>query len=461
MAYKKEYLSLLKVKKRMKYLSLLLCFIGSITVQGQITKNDKNYNPQYFSKKSSEISNALIKGFENNNYKIVDTLFNPHLLLKLDANRTEQTWKSIEASYGSFKNIGSSALKETAEANFFLIELHFEHEDLDLELSLDENDQVNSLMLLPASNKTQWSPPSYVNLESIIEKDTSVGKVDPLLAKWTFPENNSKKAIAVFVHGSGANDMNESLGPNQFFKDLAYGLASNGIASIRYNKRTYDYRNAATSKINELDIDYEVTNDAIEAVNMANEMGYEKVILIGHSLGGHLAPKIAENSTLNGVITLAGNSSPFIDLIVPQYEYLIQNDSNTQITEFMLNAIKTQTKKVKDGDYDETTNAFMLPFSLPGKYWKSLEGYSPVKVSKKQDIPYLILNGDRDYQVTVAEAEQWKNGNKNKNSKTIIYKGLNHLFYFGEGILLPSEYEKVGHIDLQVITDISTWIKSL
>ncbi|KAA3645965.1 MAG: hypothetical protein DWP98_10645, partial [Bacteroidetes bacterium] len=61
----------------------------------------------------------------------------------------------------------------------------------------------------------------------------------------------------------------------------------------------------------------------------------------------------------------------------------------------------------------------------------------------------------------VAEAEQWKNGNKNKNSKTIIYKGLNHLFYFGEGILLPSEYEKVGHIDLQVITDISTWIKSL
>ena len=41
---------------------------------------------------------------------------------------------------------------------------------------------------------------------------------------------------------------------------------------------------------------------------------------------------------------------------------------------------------------------------------------------KKQDIPYLILNGDRDYQVTVAEAEQWKNGNKNKNSKTIIYK---------------------------------------
>ena len=98
----------------------------------------------------------LIKGFENNNYKIVDTLFNPQLLLKLDANRTEQTWKSIEASYEVLKKYRFKCIKRNCmKLIFFLIELHFEHEDLDLELSLDENDQVNSLMLLPASNKTQ------------------------------------------------------------------------------------------------------------------------------------------------------------------------------------------------------------------------------------------------------------------------------------------------------------------
>ncbi len=103
----------------------------------------------------------------------------------------------------------------------------------------------------------------------------------------------------------------------------------------------------------------------------------------------------------------------------------------------------------------------MLPFGLPGKYWSSIQEYEPLKLSKKQSWPYLILNGDRDYQVTVAEAEKWKNGSQHKQSKTIIYPGLNHMFFSGTGVCIPAEYEKQGHMELVVLENILEWINQL
>lgn len=263
------------------------------------------------------------------------------------------------------------------------------------------------------------------------------------------------------VHGSGPNDMDETVGPNKLFKDLAYGLASNNIASIRYNKRTYDYPSLIQKEINSVTIDKIVVDDAVKAVKKAHELGAEKVILLGHSLGGHLAPKIAEKAELDGVVIMAGNVTPLEDLILPQFEYLIENDSTTEISEFQYNAVKYQIDNLKSSKFDSTTVGANLPLGLPGSFWLSLQDYEPQKVSKMQNIPYLILNGERDYQVPPKEAKKWKNGNNHEQSTTIIYPGLNHLFFFGEGILLPSEYEQKNHMDKKVLVDIIEWIKML
>ncbi len=263
------------------------------------------------------------------------------------------------------------------------------------------------------------------------------------------------------VHGSGPNDMDGSLGPNKPLKDLAYGLAAKGIASIRYNKRSFDYQRSLQSKINEVDINLEVVDDAVLALQLGKKLGYRKVILIGHSLGGHMSPKIASIEKVDGVISLAGNSSALVDVIGPQLEYLMKNDSTSGITQFQINIIKQQCETVRSKKFDESTIGYNLPFGLSGVYWKSLENYSPVKLAKKQDCPYLILNGDRDYQVTQEQAKNWNNGNKNILSKTIIYPGLNHLFFSGEGLCLPAEYMNEQHVSSQVISDISDWIHRL
>ena len=98
---------------------------------------------------------------------------------------------------------------------------------------------------------------------------------------------------------------------------------------------------------------------------------------------------------------------------------------------------------------------------MPASFWLSLKDYEPQKIAKKQTQPYLILNGERDYQVTPSEAKKWKNGSKNKQSKTIIYPHLNHMFFAGEGVCLPSEYEKEGHFSQETLNDIVNWISEL
>lgn len=99
-------------------------------------------------------------------------------------------------------------------------------------------------------------------------------------------------------------------------------------------------------------------------------------------------------------------------------------------------------------------------FHAKGAYWLKLRGYRPVEVASKLSVPMLILHGERDYQVSaVADFGAFKKGLARRKDVTFkSYPTLNHLFIAGEGKSTPQEYERAGHVDLQVITDLSGWI---
>lgn len=408
----------------------------------------------------ARMAKILVSELVESKYEGYKEFASEELQGSLSPSQLIQTFESLMDQYGPMQQTDKLVVKLTAENSYTLSEVLFGEENFDVEIGLDESLKISSLMLKPAVSKTKWQSPDYA-AKDYESKRIMIPNIE-LNAELVRPLDNKLKSCVVMVHGSGPNDMDGTVGPNKVFKDLALGLANKGIASLRYNKRTFDYPFKSAKKMNELTIEDIVSNDAIEVVNFARTMGFDKVFLVGHSLGGHMAPQIASKCDLEGVIVMAGNSSPLVDLIVPQFEHLLANDPETQITEFQLNAIRAQTDMVKNKNYNASTPAMMFPLSLPYAFWNSLAEYSPTGISKKlKSTPFLILNGERDYQVTPEEARAWKNGNKNKSSKTIIYPKMNHLFYEGDGILLPSEYEKEAHVDEQVIIDISNWIMSL
>lgn len=139
----------------------------------------------------------------------------------------------------------------------------------------------------------------------------------------------------------------------------------------------------------------------------------------------------------------------------------MQNDSSSKLNSFQFNVLKTQVENIKKGEYDASTSPQLLPLGLPGKFWLSLRNYEALKVARKQTIPYLILNGERDYQVPPSEAKKWKKASKNKHSKTIVYPGLNHMFFAGKGVCIPAEYMQEAHMEEAVLKDMSKWINTL
>lgn len=408
-----------------------------------------------------KVANQVKENLLNGNYEGLTQLFDSRLKENLQARKIEKLFEQFKKEHGEIKETLPLKEKVLAEGTRYHQGLVFDNSTFDIVFGLTEENKMSGFRMAPHWEVHSWNKPNYISIDNSKSTAIKIGEELPLFGEFVEPQQEAYNTIVVMVHGSGPNDMDESLGPNKLFKDLAYGLAEKGIASIRYNKRSYDYPATLAKQATKLTFDDVVTNDAILAIKRAKEMGAQKVVLLGHSLGGHLAPRIAEQEKVNGVIVMAGNSSRLEELLVSQYEHIMKNDSTSGITEFQLNMVRSQVKNVKDKNYTASTVGPTLPLGLAGTFWLNLADYEPVKIAKKQAQPYLILNGERDYQVTEAEAKRWKNGNKNKKSKTIVYPKLNHMFFAGEGVLIPSEYERKASLEEVVLNDISNWIKAL
>ena len=148
---------------------------------------------------------------------------------------------------------------------------------------------------------------------------------------------------------------------------------------------------------------------------------------------------------------MAGNVRPMEDLLVEQAQYLGATGTHLENAK----ALQAKVKKLEAGD-DE------LPAfgGVPTSYWLDLKGYDPAAEAKKLGIPMLILQGERDYQVTMTDFGLWKSAvGSAKGVVMKSYPALNHLFVAGQGKSLPAEYSKPGHVSPQVIDDIAAFIK--
>lgn len=116
-------------------------------------------------------------------------------------------------------------------------------------------------------------------------------------------------------------------------------------------------------------------------------------------------------------------------------------------------------KKLDTESFDEHTP---LPLGLPRSYWISLRDYRQVDSAEGLRLPILILQGERDYQVTMRDFAIWQSALKKKsNVRFKSYPALNHLFMKGAGKPAPEEYMRRGTVDEEVTSDIADFILSV
>ena len=391
--------------------------------------------------------------------------FDPTMSSAMPADKLEQTWNALQQQVGAFKQRIGTRQDKVQQYDVVFVTCAFENANIDIRVVFDSNAQIAGLFFQPAQAAVESKPPDYANPDSYSETEVVVQADEfSLPGTLTLPKSTPAPAV-VLVHGSGPSDRDETVGPNKPFRDLAVGLASQGIAVLRYEKRTKQYAEEM-AEYQDITVQEETISDAVAAVALLkdrSEINSDQIYLLGHSLGGTLVPRIAQQDEQSaGFIIMAGAARPLEDLILDQFRYIYNLDNQlTEDEKQHLERLEKQIQTVKSDELSKATPAEALPLGVPASYWLDLKDYEPVKLAKKIQRPLLILHGQRDYQVTMEDYQMWKEALADfKNVCFEVFPSLNHLFMTGEGMGSPAEYEKAGHVDVAVIQTIDDWIES-
>lgn len=365
----------------------------------------------------------------------------------------------MEFQFGKYAGV-TGVEPSTADAyQIFTFTLDYERAVVKLTVALDSESKVGGLRVAGVEEKVQWKAPGYADPSTFREEDVTVGSDDIRLpGTLSLPKVEGRVPAVVLLHGSGPNDRDETVGPNKILKDLAWGLATRGIAVLRYDKRTRAQPSAFDTK--SATLDDEVVDDAIAAVTLLrarDEVDPSRIFVLGHSLGGLAAPYVAKrDSKLAGVIALTAPGRPLLDVLAYQLEHLAKLENKWD------DAARAEVERVKAiaaaGRKGETVPDETI-LGGPARYWIEIDGRSGAQVAAANGTPILVVQAGRDYQITMDCFAVWKKALDGKDFATlVVFDDLNHLLIKGEGPSTPGEYQAVGHVDERVVDKVADWI---
>ena len=289
----------------------------------------------------------------------------------------------------------------------------------------------------------------------------------PLDGILTFPENAEKPFPAVvMVHGSGPSNMDEQVFKLSPFKDLASGLAEKGIASIRYDKRTFTH-GKKMRKMN-ITVREETIDDALAAVRILkndSRINSDGIFILGHSMGAMLAPRIdAEGGDVKGLILMAGTPKRLENIVLRQLKQA--GESRSFLKWIVGLEYRIFEKKFRNlyqmSDEEAVKRKFAGNLSL--YYFKEMGRKTALDYLTETDKPVLIMQGGRDFQVLADDdfktfREELRNRD---NTEFRLYPNLNHVFVdtiYDDILKATKDYKVERHIGDEVIADISQFIK--
>jgi len=317
---------------------------------------------------------------------------------------------------------------------------------------------LNTYMPIPTAGA-----PAYADPAVFVEEEVVVGEAPwALPGTLTLPAGEGPFPAVVLVHGSGPSDRDETAYAVKPFRDLAQGLAARGIATLRFDKRTFVHSQKFGANP-QYTIQQESVEDALAAVRLLaadDRIAAGQIYVLGHSLGGLALPRILaqdEDGLIRGGIAMAAANS-ILDTLWAQNQIMVETG---QLPPAQLEFIKPQLDMLGDPAFDPDNPPAGFALGTP-HYWHDLVPKAS-ELLKEQEQPVLFLQGGRDFQVPVSEFESFKADLAERTNVTFqLFPKLNHLFTEGEGeISTLQEYLIPANVPEYVIDTIADWIASL
>ena len=307
-------------------------------------------------------------------------------------------------------------------------------------------------------------PPAYADLTAFEEIEVTLGE-----APWqvggtlSVPNGPGPHPAVVLVQGQSLRpDRDGTFAATKRNRDLAWGLASRGIATLRYDQRTWTHA-LAFARQDEFTIDDEYVLDALAAVQALRQsprIDEARIYVLGVSLGGFAAPRIGQQAPdVAGVIIASAPSGSMLQSRIRALERTHRNSDPEDPSQAVVKRIIDRTRaQVADVEALAAGEAVMPDISVRPAYHLDLAAYRPEETARDLDVPLLILHSNADTRLTQDDAMGWIHGLQGHQDVVFrLYADLSHgLVEFTAGT--GSELRPHGYVGVEVIEDIAAWI---
>lgn len=357
--------------------------------------------------------------------QIVAGLFTPlmeNLSEELFSQTTEESlqasWNSVAENLTGYQGVESVTESENGEYRNLLVTLRYsENQGRTIKFVYNREGKIAGLWFDQAVLQNNGQD-EISDSAAYKEEDITIGRPPyELKGKLTLPNGVEKPPIAILVSGADDMDMEGTIGSadNTPMRDLARGLADYGVASLRYNKRGYQYAYKMTEGAGVYDMLLEDVWYAVDKMYNSRQVDGSRIVIIAHGKAADYLPAIVgkKERRLSGAVMLAGKP--------------IQANENF---------------------YADKKKAV----SCNARYF----------MDTNSTLPLFVLQGEQDFETPMRHYEQWQTLLKGRSHIVYrSYRGLNHYFMQSSGKADNSEYDREGKFSQPVIKEIGNWLTEL
>ncbi|WP_207229222.1 alpha/beta hydrolase [Ktedonosporobacter rubrisoli] len=238
---------------------------------------------------AAAIATSVVEMARDGRFGDMEQLFGAPLRAVVSAETMRVAWATEIASRGPVTTIGEPALTQGENGLIRVrVNVFCERGALTVGMTMDGQGSLQGLALLPPEGAPSWTPPAYANPRKFEEQEVMVGPDElPVPGTLSLPHGHGKRPGVVLLPPMGPLDRDETSGPNKPLKDLAWGLASRGVAVLRFDMVTYAHSQQVATRR-----DFTMTDEyipyALAAIHLLQQqptVDPAQVFILGHSMG--------------------------------------------------------------------------------------------------------------------------------------------------------------------------------
>lgn len=360
---------------------------------------------------NEELFEFVMDSWKNHSTEAIYEYLGKELKALMSKEDFVDVFDKLSALGGEMLNVSEPQVTNSFGTDVYTTVVEFEN------VTLDWNVSMRMMQLNGFTYNIHFKDSFEIRYENNIVEKYFVIKNDgcELNAVYTYADDGEKHPAVLLIAGSGPSDYNETIGLLSPFQDIAQGLAQRGVNSLRLDKRTLNYPSDT-----QIGLEEEYFADCTEALAFLKEQDITNLYLLGHSLGGQIAPELAaEDEDIDGMILFNSTPRHLADLACEQYSNMYPGNKAAYAAQAEAAMVANKTN-LEGKNY----------FGADDYYWATYNELDIIQSVKDANVKTLIINSKYDNQIFQTDRDMWKAQLEEDENVTIhVYDDMSHFGY--------------------------------